>query len=253
MQYPKQTDNYDVDIFNSNFQELSEKDSEFDEKLSAEIIRAKAAEQANAISISEEQSRASSRENIIESNFNAEAQAIRQLIDIAYASANGYTDTKIAQLINGAPSTLDTLKEIADALESNETVVDALNSAIGTKANQTELDLHTGNSTIHVTAADKANWNTPTFTQSSTRENIESKESLSTLFGKIRKWFSDLKTVAFTGNYNDLSNRPTIPTVPSSLPANGGNSDTVDGIHIKVVSALPSDAVSHSDTLYVTG
>ena len=37
----------------------------------------------------------------------------------------------------------------------------------------------------------------------------------------------------FSGNYNDLNNKPTIPTVPSSLPANGGNADTVDNMHIR--------------------
>lgn len=37
----------------------------------------------------------------------------------------------------------------------------------------------------------------------------------------------------FSGNYNDLTNKPTIPTIPSSLPANGGNADTVDGYHIR--------------------
>lgn len=42
-----------------------------------------------------------------------------------------------------------------------------------------------------------------------------------------------LATVATSGSYNDLSNKPTIPTVPSSLPANGGNADTVDGYHIR--------------------
>lgn len=51
---------------------------------------------------------------------------------------------------------------------------------------------------------------TPTFTEASTRANIASGETLSTLFGKIKKFFSDLKTVAFTGSYNDLTGRPTI-------------------------------------------
>lgn len=32
-------------------------------------------------------------------------------------------------------------------------------------------------------------------------------------------------------SYNDLSDKPTIPTIPTSLPANGGNADTVDGKH----------------------
>lgn len=47
-----------------------------------------------------------------------------------------YTDTKIAELINGAPSTLDTLGEIADAMEHGQTVVEALNAAIGTKVDK---------------------------------------------------------------------------------------------------------------------
>ena len=40
-----------------------------------------------------------------------------------------------------------------------------------------------------------------------------------------------LATVATSGSYNDLSNKPTIPT---TLPANGGNADTVDGYHIRI-------------------
>ena len=50
---------------------------------------------------------------------------------------------------------------------------------------------------------------TPTFSQASTRDNLVSGEKLSVLFGKIMKWFADLKTVAFTGSYNDLSDLPT--------------------------------------------
>ena len=44
----------------------------------------------------------------------------------------------------------------------------------------------------------------------------------------------------FSGSYNDLTNKPTIPTVPSSLPANGGNADTVDNYHIAVSSSAPT-------------
>lgn len=54
---------------------------------------------------------------------------------------------------------------------------------------------------------------TPTFTEAQTRANIQSGESVSTLFGKIKKWFTDLKTVAFSGSYNDLSDQPTIPSI----------------------------------------
>ena len=64
---------------------------------------------------------------------------------------------------------------------------------------------------------------TNTITAASTRANLTTGEKLSISLGKIAKWFSDLKTVAFTGSYNDLSNKPT------SMAANGGNSSTVNG------------------------
>ena len=49
---------------------------------------------------------------------------------------------------------------------------------------------------------------TPTFTEASTRNNIASGEKLSVILGKIQKFFNDLKTVAFTGSYTDLTNKP---------------------------------------------
>lgn len=80
-------------------------------------------------------------------------------IDAAYTNANKYTDKKVADLIGSAPETMDTLEEVAAAIQENKDVETALNEAIGKKANQTELDTHTGNSTIHITASERTNWN----------------------------------------------------------------------------------------------
>ena len=52
---------------------------------------------------------------------------------------------------------------------------------------------------------------TPTFTKETSRENINSGETISIIFGKVKKWFSDLKDVSFTGSYTDLTNTPAIP------------------------------------------
>lgn len=57
-----------------------------------------------------------------------------------YQQATGYVDQKISDLINGAPSTLDTLGEIASAMEDNKDVVEALDTAIGSKVSETEFD-----------------------------------------------------------------------------------------------------------------
>lgn len=70
---------------------------------------------------------------------------------------------------------------------------------------------------------------TPTFSEASTRANIASGENLSTLFGKIKKYFTDLKAVAFSGSYNDLTDKPTIPTVNNAtltIQKNGTNVQT---------------------------
>ena len=64
--------------------------------------------------------------------------------------------------------------------------------------------------------------NTVKFNTASERKNLASGESHTTLFGKIAKWFADLKTVAFSGSYNDLSNKPTIP----AAVAVKGNAET---------------------------
>ena len=76
----------------------------------------------------------------------------------ALTDAKSYADKKVAALVNGAPETMDTLKEVSDALDANKDVVDALNAAIGNKANQSDLTAHTGNSDIHVTKEKKTSW-----------------------------------------------------------------------------------------------
>ncbi len=63
--------------------------------------------------------------------------------------------------------------------------------------------------------------NTVTFTQASERTQIQSGEKHETLFGKVKKWFSDLKAVAFSGSYNDLSDKPDAQSV-GALPDTGG-------------------------------
>ena len=292
------------------------------------------------------------------------------------ANANEYTNTKISELVDGAPEAMDTLKELADAIAQNSDIMSALQSAIGNKANEAELSGHISDTnnphtvtkeqlglenvdntsdidkpistaiqealndkapTNHASSAttygmgnasnyghlklsdsttstsstssgiaatpkavkmsyDKAvsaynladtklgkdfvsggytgidevtarlngieegaevntvtsvagmtgdvtltkenvglsdvenvstNEQTPTFTEASTRANITSGETLSTLFGKIKKLFTDLKTVAFTGSYTALSNKPTSMQNPNSLTLTMNGSSSI--------------------------
>ncbi len=72
------------------------------------------------------------------------------------------------------------------------------------------------------TARMNSSLNTVTFTEAGTRENIGTGESHATLFGKIKKFFADLSSVAFSGSYNDLANKPDIPSKVSELSNDSG-------------------------------
>lgn len=53
----------------------------------------------------------------------------------------------------------------------------------------------------------------PEFTESKERKNLTSGEKIHLMLGKISKFFSDMKEIAFSGSYNDLVDKPKIPTV----------------------------------------
>lgn len=74
------------------------------------------------------------------------------------------------------------------------------------------------------TTSDAAD-NSVSFTPAGTRTNIIGGEKLSIIFGKIARYFTDLKAVAFTGSYNDLINKPTALKNPNALKANGKTYD----------------------------
>lgn len=78
------------------------------------------------------------------------------------------------------------------------------------------------------------------FNSTSNRQQISSGESLNTLFGKIKRWLIDLKSVAFSGSYDDLLNAPTIPTKTSELENDSGfkTTDTTYGVVNKTANGL---------------
>lgn len=77
----------------------------------------------------------------------------------ALTEAKGYTNQKVADLIDGAPETMDTLKEVSEALKANDTVVEALNAAIGSKANAEDFNNHVADTVAHITAEERTAWN----------------------------------------------------------------------------------------------
>ena len=85
-------------------------------------------------------------------------------------ATTAFVQTEIGNLINGAPETANTLKELSDLIEEHQDVTDALNEAIGKKANASDLTSHTGNTTVHITATERTSWNNAS-TNSHTHSN----------------------------------------------------------------------------------
>ena len=72
-----------------------------------------------------------------------EEQGVKKIVVKVPESVDAYTktevDEKISALVKGAPETADTLKELSDLSGSNSDAMDRLNSAIGSKANSSDV------------------------------------------------------------------------------------------------------------------
>ena len=100
----------------------------------------------------------------------------------------------------------------------------------------------------HLTLTGDTKDNIATFADQATRTNLASGDKHAVLFGKIKRWFTDLKALAFKdkagkadldtalqaeidGKANTVHThaKSQITDFPAALPANGGNADSVGG------------------------
>ena len=65
------------------------------------------------------------------------------------------------------------------------------------------------------------------FVEQKERSNLTAKDKLPVIFGKLSKWYTDLKAVAWSGSYSDLTNKPTIPE-GSAANYQVANNDTTE-------------------------
>ena len=81
------------------------------------------------------------------------------------------------------------------------------------------------------------------FTEAGERKLFTSGENLSVIIGKIKKFISDLKTVAFTGKYSDLTGQPQSLKNPQALNIkyNGTTQVNYDGSEVKEINITPAN------------
>lgn len=187
-------------------------------------------------------------------------------IDTAYSNANKYTDKKVADLIGSAPETMDTLEEVAAAIKENKDVEKALNEAIGKKANQTELDTHTGNFTIHITASERTNWNdAKTHADSAHARTDATKVEKSTTNGNIK--INGTETTVYTHpsgtnphgttksdvGLGNVGNFKAVSTVASQELTDTEKSNARANIGAQVAGSYASSTHNHDDKYQAKG
>ena len=144
-----QGDNTLDEKINAEKQERINANTQLSNDLTTEINRAKASENTLASNIQAEATKRENDDNTIKDNLNAEvarATAKENEIKAQVDVINGDSTTEgsfrkaIADVVGAAPEAYDTLKEIADKLNSNDDLHTAINDAIATKATTVALN-----------------------------------------------------------------------------------------------------------------
>lgn len=108
------------------------------------------------------------------------------------------------------------------------------------KIGDTQIDLSN-----YLQTTGNASSTTVTFTAAGSRALPATGETLATIIGKATKYFTDLSTVAFSGSYADLSNKPTLPSVDTATMTTSQTSKAITATGSTVVNVQVVDSVTH--------
>lgn len=117
-------------------------------------------------------------------------------------ASTDYVDRKVASIVDSSPEALNTLSELAASLGNDPNFATTVSENIGKKVDKaTTVNGHPLSGNVTVSKSDvelgnvpnvATNDQTPTFTEASELENINTGEKVSVLFGKIKKAITDL-------------------------------------------------------------
>ena len=199
------------------------------------------------------------------------AGALRPMGTVSFASLSALTSVTAGDMYNISDefTTMDDFKEGAGSVipaganiyKTSDGKWDVLagTPVTGVKGAK-EVAYHRGNVSLSaanigaVAEEGDASDTTVTFSAAAERANITTGEKLSALFSKIAKWLSDLKPVAFSGSYDDLSNKPTIPANTwRQVQLNFASSSTTDSLSANQGRLLANGSARDNTKMPVTG
>ena len=90
----------------------------------------------------------------------------------------------------------------------------------------------------------------PTFSEAATRNNINSGESIPTLFGKVKKWFTDLNALIKLVGSADISSIGKGTVTDALLTLNSKQSKTISVSNVTDIQTLVNSAVGGTNILF---
>lgn len=86
----------------------------------------------------------------------ADKTELADAISAAESAAKAHAEQKVADLVDGAPETLNTLNELAEALRDNKDIITVLEQSIAQKANASDVEVLTNTVSQNKANADEA-------------------------------------------------------------------------------------------------
>lgn len=162
------------------------------------------------------------------------------------------SESNVETLVTDAKDILDNLDDVVQQINDDVVQAESYANMSCAYASQSEVSASEAQNYYDKSKEiyDNIQGGTVTFEQASTRENIETGETLATIFGKIKKYFADLKTVAFTGSYNDLADQPHIPSKPYDIGALATDGDSANNT-VSFTTADSTTATAWTDVAVI--
>lgn len=144
-------------------------------------------------------------DNTKETPANAQAKANKALQDAKTYSdgklteSRKYTDTKVTDLIGSAPTTLNTLKKLADAIDNNPNFATSITTLIGTKSDKSYVDGQMQNKANIVHEHNSSQITSmSSYSKPTTTSAIATGDSLNVAIGKLERALDSKQS---SGNY----------------------------------------------------
>lgn len=192
---------------------------------------------ATKIEISEKANKADLVDFVTESELESKGY-LTEHQDISALASKDYVDQSVSSLINGAPETLNTLKEVSDALKANEDVVIALNESIGSKADKSSL---VGLATESFVISE--------ITKIPSYDDTEIRDLVSSKLSEIPEEYiteSELESKGYLTEHQDISKLATkaeLKEISDSMPKEYNDSELRELINTKI-SEIPEEYVT---------